>query len=163
MKTTNLRITLFLIFIVLSLENYSQEIKRIQNEKFNFSISLPTNWDLIIKENRIKTVGPIPENIVISFLRETNVDLVENFDFHTRRLISQEKITKFKKGSEKINGLEYKWIEFEMENHGFIFQNYLYMTVHKKQLYTIVLTSTKDRFQSYSDVLFKILRTIQMN
>jgi hypothetical protein len=162
MSTHFLKTLFLLISIFIFTPGYCLEKHDVKITNLNFSIEIPGDWKLIIEENRASTKGPIPETIGVNFVKKTNASLVDNFDYYLSRLLAEEKFTIINRGNEIINGLKYRWVEYEMLNRGIIFHDYLYMTIYNKSLITVTLTSSHERFDQYSNILLIILRTIKM-
>ena len=141
--------------------------QHIKNEFFNLSISIPDDWNLQTNSSLIIIQSAlIPESIQIKYLKETKASLTDNFEFHINKLLAETKdITIINQGVEHINKQPFCWIEFEMNSllhNNICFRQRLYMTMHNHSLYSIVITSTKDRFEEYFKCPLSILRTLKM-
>ncbi len=151
-------VSLFLTFAVTTL--FCQETRVISNDNFNISIQTPKEWYCLINETRISIKGPIPENIGINYTGTAAASLEVMLESVKSSLKGKDGFKIISESIEIINNQEYYHLEYEM-NRGFLFHDHLYLTINNGDLYSITITSTKDRHKANFDLLYSIFKSLK--
>ncbi len=154
----------YLLFILFFSQNIlAQDTTHvIQSHLFDFSIDLPTGWYIVEKGRNIKIEGPIPEKMGINYVQDTRSTLDERFNYFLHALRSGPEWKELKTGTQEIHGQAYQWVEYEVFTPGDIVHEILFLTIHKNKLYSITLTSTRERFQAHGAALITLLKSLRM-
>lgn len=156
-----MRLLLFFFLTMCSFALSSQNFKTIKNDELNISIKVLDGWYSEVDGNMLFIKGPIPENIGITKVGAISNPLHETFEATKSALnkIPSCKIYKAKK--EEINNNEFFVLEYEMDNQGVRFHDHLYLTVNNGILYSITITSTKQRYKSKFELVYSMFKTLK--
>jgi hypothetical protein len=164
-----LTLRLFILLILVAATASCQKTKTYRDNERRFEFAFPADWDLdTLTSNPVVTPPKNSSSTHVSFQilsQETKEPIDKCFQKYVLDYFPQQ-VDSFKtiaQGTEKINGHEFKWIEFQYQKIYGSRTALIYLTVHKGRLYQMEGLLASDDYPIFKGKFLELIASVRLD